>query len=72
MGRQGTRRTKGRRDALVVIGRHLLGQIGHIKELRKHVVHVTVLPRRALDEDTRRPLRVTKRDRLLCLDRSIK
>lgn len=67
---QGAGRPKGRRHAFVVVGGHLLRQIGHIEELRKHIVHVAILLRRALDKDTRGALRIAKGDRLLRLDRS--
>lgn len=67
---QGTWRSKGRGHAFVVVGGHLLRQIGHIEELRKHIVHVAILLCRTLDKDTRGALRIAKGDRLLRLDRS--
>lgn len=67
---QGTWRSEGRGHAFVVVGGHLLRQIGHIEELRKHIVHVAILLRRTLDKDTRGALRIAKGDRLLRLDRS--
>lgn len=54
----------------MMVGGHLLRQTCYVEELGKHVVHVAVLLRRALDKDTGRALRIAKGDRLLRLDRS--
>lgn len=59
----------------MVIRCHLLGKTGHIEELCKHVVHVTIFLCRTLHKDTGRTLGTTKRSaflRLNCSERRVR